>query len=433
MKKTLIFIIMGMFLISLVSYTINAKEDTSKAYFKLKNDDGKKTIDTFDNYEFSNNIVSFHSSKAKINELKKNKNLEFLGYVQIYEPLAIKNKNIHIQPIKPGIIPFELNRVCKLSDYNLSQVQWDMKLMYEDSNLTKTSGGNNVKIAIIDTGVNYTHPDISSRIVYCKDFTTNPVTNDCMDSSSDILGHGTRVASVLVGNSGADNLGIYGMAPNAQLYVYKVCTGDFCADDTIASAIYDAVNNSVNIISISLGGAYMSNNLKNAIDYATDHNTLIVAAAGNFFGADSNVDKILYPAAYYKVISVGAIDQELNPWISSANGLNNGDYIRQEREIEVAAPGVAIVAAAKNGCYAYSTGTSIATPHVAGLAALLWDGNAASTRKKIDNSARIHDIYTLGDDTSTGFGLPTIKYPDEDMFTININPNNELPRHLLIP
>lgn len=405
--------ILVLFILSIALIKTEANE-SQRAYFKVKNDLGKNVVKDIKRHEFKDNIVSVEASKTKIEDLKKNKNLEFIDYVYEYELLdsdinddrVLKNFKFKINKIKDLIV-----RACKLSDYNLPQINYGIKYMYEDNILTETSGGKNVRVAVLDGGANIMHPDLINSVYYCKDVTRTNPENTCFDTSTNLNGHGTGVAAIIAADSGSDNIGMYGMAPEARLYIIKVCERSACAEDDIVKGVYDAVDNKVDIISMSLGGFRMSQVLKDALDYADSENTLLIAAAGNYFGYD-NVNTILYPAAYYKVIAVGAINQDYTPWINSARGINDNDYIIEEREVEFGAPGTVILTAARNGCYTYAGGTSMATPHVSGLAAKIWDGNAFSTRIKLQNSAKLHDLYIQGDDTITGFGLPTINIPE---------------------
>jgi len=128
-----------------------------------------------------------------------------------------------------------------------------------------------------------------------------------------------------------------------------------------------------------------------------------MAAAGNDGPSDGSID---YPGANAKVMAVAAIDSSENVASWSSRGLNDGDFVIEEREVELAAPGVSVYSTFNNGCYGTMSGTSMATPHVSGLAAKLWQGNAVSTRTHLQNLAKNHDLYTVGDDSATGFGLP---------------------------
>ncbi len=260
------------------------------------------------------------------------------------------------------------------------------------------SGGLGVNVVVLDTGVYKEHLDLNINL--CKDATKRGIKNGCADGN----GHGTHVSGTIAANGGSDSLGIFGVAPEANLGMIKVCgSGGNCWADDIATGIRYATDNGANIISMSLGGDTQNSLIKSAIDYAIDNGVLVIAAAGNDGPTNGSID---YPGANVNVIAVGAIDSaEVVPdW--SSRGINDGDYIVEEREVEFGAPGVNVESTWKDGCYTYMSGTSMATPHLAGLAAKLWQGDSVSTRTYLQEQAKLHDLYTLGDDTATGFGLP---------------------------
>jgi len=304
-------------------------------------------------------------------------------------------------------------RTCLPSD----QTPWGIEKIYNDSTITITTGGEGVDVAVLDTGVYKDHPDLKNRIKQCVDFTIGgPFKTRIKDGSCDDgHGHGTHVAGTIAADGGADGLGIYGIAPQANIFAYKVCdnSGSCWADD-IAAAIRYATDNEAEIISMSLGSDEESSLIRDAIDYAVSHGVLVVAAAGNDGPAEGSID---YPAANVNVIAVGAIDVYENVPDWSSRGINDGDYTIEEREIEFGAPGVSIESTWNDGCYAILDGTSMATPHVSGLAAKVWanvtdlneDGyvNGEDVRIYLHGLAR--DIWTEGDDPATGFGLPSVK------------------------
>ena len=262
------------------------------------------------------------------------------------------------------------------------------------------SGGAGVKVAVLDTGVYTDHLDLKSNIVDCKDTTKRGIKKGCADGN----GHGTHVSGTILANGGSDGLGIYGVAPAAKLMAIKVCgNSGICWGDDIAEGIYYAADNGANIISMSLGGDEPDSQILSAIDYAVAKGVLVVAAAGNDGPAEGSID---YPGAYVKVIAVGAIDMNETVPDWSSRGINDGDYIIEEKEVEFGAPGVSVESTYKDGCYAYMSGTSMATPHISGLAAKLWQDSASATRDYLQELAKQHDLYTTGDDPATGFGLP---------------------------
>jgi len=277
-----------------------------------------------------------------------------------------------------------------------TQIPWGIDKIYRDAQ-TIPSGGDGIKVAVLDTGVNKDHFDLKNRIVDCKDFTKGPnVKNTCQDDN----GHGTHVAGTILADGGSDGLGIYGVAPGASLMAYKVCASS-CWTDDIAKAIDTAGSKGANIISMSLGGDSESSLIRDAIN--RNLHVLIIAAAGNDGPANGSID---YPGANANVVAVGAIDSGISVPDWSSRGINNGDYVISEREVEFGAPGVSVYSTWNDGTYNTISGTSMATPHVSGLAAKVWQGTAQDTRTYLNGLAS--DIWTAGDDTATGFGLPQI-------------------------
>ncbi len=260
------------------------------------------------------------------------------------------------------------------------------------------SGGAGIIVAVLDTGVYIDHLDLKANVVDCKDATGRKIRNGCTDSH----GHGTHVAGTIVANRGDDGLGILGVAPDAKLMAIKVCgKSGACWGDDIAAGIIYAADNGAHIISISLSDDSPDLLIEAAIDYAVDAGVLLVAAAGND-GPD--VGSIDYPASNPKVIAVGASGMfgAVPDW--SSRGVNDGDYVIEEGEVEFSAPGIDVESTYKDGCYKRMQGTSMAAPHVSGLAAILWQGSAEATRSYLQSIAV--DIWDPGDDPATGFGFP---------------------------
>ena len=277
--------------------------------------------------------------------------------------------------------------------YPSKQIPWGVE---------KINGGSGgiATVTVIDTGVYKEHLDLT--ISLCKDATRRGgIKNGCKDDN----GHGTHVSGTIGANGGPDGQGIIGVAPNAELWHIKVCgrSGN-CWTDDMAAAIRHAADKGTNILSMSIGGDVPSPILDEAIDYAVQKGVLVVAAAGNDGPQDGTID---YPGANVKVIAAGAIDVNENVPDFSSRGINDGDYIIEEREVEFGAPGVGVESTWNDGGYRFASGTSMSTPHVAGKAALVWQGNAADTRTYLQQLAKNHDLHTAGDDTATGFGLPS--------------------------
>jgi subtilisin family serine protease len=222
-------------------------------------------------------------------------------------------------------------------------------------------------VAVLDSGVDYNHSDLSS--VLYRDANGTVIGYNAFNGSTnaaDDQGHGTHCAGTVAAriNNGVGVAGIAGWNPlqaGADDYVkimpVKVLdsTGNG-TDATVANGIIWAADHGAKVVSLSLGGAGSSTTIYNAINYAWGKGCVIVAAAGN-----SGVSTQFYPAAYPNVISVAATDG--NDTLASFS--NYGSWVK------VAAPGVGIYSTYKGGGYASMNGTSMATPHVAGLAALL--------------------------------------------------------------
>jgi subtilisin family serine protease len=210
--------------------------------------------------------------------------------------------------------------------------------------------GEGVKVAVLDTGIDTDHPDLAGAVIGAEDFTG--------DGIEDVLGHGTHCAGIV--GARLNGFGFVGVAPKAELLIGKVLgNGGTGSHESIANGIYWAVESKAQIISMSLGGEGSSNELFKAIQYALFHGVHIICAAGNEGALGSNT--IGYPGRFGGVITVGSHDHNGNP----------SGFTSRGGEIDIMAPGSDIWSTYLDGGYASLSGTSMATPFVAGLAALL--------------------------------------------------------------
>lgn len=301
-----------------------------------------------------------------------------------------------------------------------TQVPYGIKMIYGNPSLTPSgiSGGAGVTVAVLDTGALTTHADFtrangSKVFTGCVNFTdrrSNQIEGQCADGH----GHGTHVSGTIAAAGGSDGKGIFGVAPNANLFAYKVLSdqGSGYADD-IANAIYVAADRGANIISMSLGGTSGSSLYLDAIRYANSKGVLVIAAAGN---SGPNADTIGYPGGYKEAVGVASLNPDEVVSYYSSRGITDGnDNSIVDREVEVAGPGRSTISTYKDGAYYTMSGTSMATPHIAGLAAKIWNG-ASSTRTALVNAAKAHDITQAeqinnagtGYDIAAGYGLPQV-------------------------
>lgn len=337
-------------------------------------------------------------------------------------------KNVEVQRVNEMSIATVTGEVSKaeVTAVPSSQTPWGIKSIYNNQSLTATSGGNGIKVAVLDTGVYTNHIDLAGSAEQCKDFTqSSPLVNG---SCTDRQGHGTHVAGTVLAHGGSDGQGVYGVAPDAKLWAYKVLgdNGSGYSDD-IAAAIRHVADQATStgskvVINMSLGSSGKDSLISSAVDYAYNKGVLVVAAAGNS-GSGSNT--IGYPGALVNAVAVAALENvqqngtyRVANFSSRGNPSTDGDYVIQERDIEVSAPGAAVESTWYNGGYNTISGTSMATPHVAGLAAKIWAANPSwsksTLRTELQKRAKVYDIKggvgaTTGDDYASGFGYPRVK------------------------
>ncbi|TYR81327.1 peptidase S8 [Priestia megaterium] len=213
-----------------------------------------------------------------------------------------------------------------------------------------TRSSSDIKIAILDTGVQLDHPDLAAKLLPGVNFADgNFVPNDRN-------GHGTHVAGIAAAVTN-NNLGVAGTAPLASILPARVLddSGNGLLSN-IANGIVYAANEGAEVINLSLGAPQGSTTLQNAVNYAWNKGSVLIAAAGN-----DGSTAITYPAYYSNVIAVASTDSSNQKSVFS----NYGTWV------EVAAPGSNILSTYIGGYYAYLSGTSMASPHAAGLAGLL--------------------------------------------------------------
>lgn len=238
---------------------------------------------------------------------------------------------------------------ARLAEQEPERVNWAGSLLGIPDVWVQTQG-QNTTVAVLDTGVDTDHPDLESAIIGSRDFTG--------DGIEDVNGHGTHCAGIVAAR--LNGSGFVGVAPKCNLLIGKVLGNDGSgAYSWISEGVYWAVENGATIISMSLGGPQSDHGLYEAIQYALFYGVHVICAAGNEGALFEN--SIGYPGRYGGVITVGAHDPNGNPSGFSSRG----------GEVDLLAPGSDIWSTWLDGGFAELSGTSMATPFVAGLAALI--------------------------------------------------------------
>ena len=268
--------------------------------------------------------------------------------------------------------------------------QWALQKIEASAAWDIYSGGTNVIIAVIDSGADLNHPDLQANLVPGWDF----VNNDSLPD--DDHGHGSHVAGITaaVGNNG---IGITGVNWRAKIMPLKMldASGNGSTYD-LAQAVYYAVDHDARVINMSLGAPGSAwpcdwPEVEAAFNYAVNHGVLLVVASGNDGQLGVNC-----PGAYEQAMAVG-----------STTATDTRSYFSNYGpRLDIVAPGSSIYSTFYSGSYTTMSGTSMATPHVAGLAALLWSFapalNANEVRNFIQNSA--DDLGPAGWDQYFGYG-----------------------------
>lgn len=257
------------------------------------------------------------------------------------------------------------------------------------------SSGNGVKIAILDTGVDQDHPDLQGKVIANQDFTGSGV--------DDLYGHGTHVAGIAAAATN-NNLGVAGVGDSCSIMNVKVLDNSGSgAYSWIANGIVWAADHGAKVINMSLGGKSGSTTLQNAINTAWEAGVVIVAAAGN-----NGNSRPSYPAYYEHCIAVASTTQD----DSKSSFSNYGSWV------DVAAPGSSIFSTLPNHpnaiggsggtVYGSLSGTSMASPHVAGLAGLVWASSYGSQASNADVRARIEQTAEKMGSIWNSYSIPRV-------------------------
>ncbi len=288
-------------------------------------------------------IISGNFTDAEVKALQSDKNVEMVEDDLIAH--ALPTAQVITEQATPMQQPFIIEDAPSVMAETLP---WGVNRIDAERawNVTRGAG---IRVGVVDTGIDSMHHDLNPNFGGGVSFVPG-------ETFLDVNGHGTHVAGTI--GARQNGSGVVGVAPNCKLYAVKVLnrfgTGQY---SWIINGIIWCVRNKMDVINMSLGGGGHNQALQNACDYALNNNILIVAAAGN---SGPNNDSVGYPARYDSVIAVSAIDA----------GGNIANFSSRGSQVDLAAPGVNILSTLPGNRYGHKNGTSMATPHVTGAAAL---------------------------------------------------------------
>ncbi|MDF2725235.1 MAG: serine protease [Paenibacillus sp.] len=353
-------------------------------------------------YHVNQIIVKFQQepTEAQLAQIRQEigaNRVEKLGYTYMFESRQMEAKALmnyfqkwNVAYAEPHYLYMtnettEETETAEPNDRLFAKYQWNLPAIETIPGWDVTRGSEDIIVAIVDTGVDTNHPDLQGRIV--------PGMNIVSKNSdpSDDVGHGTHVAGVVSAlvNNGE---GVAGISWYNKIMPVKVLDHTGAGTTySVAQGIIWAADNGAKVINLSLGNYADSEFLHDAIRYAYDRDVVLIAASGN-----DNTEQPGYPAAYPEVFAVAATDSQRQ----KASFSNYGDYI------DVAAPGVNIASTYPDNHYAALSGTSMASPHVTALAALIRSVNPLLKNTEVMDIMRqtAIDIGTEGKDNYFGYG-----------------------------
>ncbi|WP_338052621.1 S8 family serine peptidase [Pseudoalteromonas rhizosphaerae] len=345
--------------------------------------------------------TAFAQSKAQINNIK----VSLMSDVATQANVEVLQSLPDINAMAVVLTADQKARLLQSSDVASIEVDPKRYLMAESTpygitmvqaqqlsdNLTGSQ-----KVCIMDTGYTLNHPDLPNTGVTGSD---GYGANDTGNWYNDGNGHGTHVAGTIAA-LGGNGQGVVGVNSSGQLglHIVKVFNdqGRWAYGSDLVAAISQCQAAGATVTSMSLGGPQSSNAERQAFANSYSQGMLHIAAAGN----DAN-SSLSYPASYDAVISVAAVDR---------NG-NKASFSQYNSQVEIAAPGVGTNSTWNNGGYKSISGTSMATPHVSGVAALVWSHFPNCSNQQIRDALNTtaQDRGAQGRDTSYGFGIVKAK------------------------
>ncbi|MFC9710369.1 S8 family peptidase [Paenibacillus sp. NPDC056933] len=313
---------------------------------------------------------------------------ETMNYEQLHAYFERKWNPLYMEPhymYLTNETVSEQTDVTVPNDILFSDYQWNLPAIETNRGWNITKGNKDVIVAVVDTGVDLTHPDLKGKLLNGYNVV------DPASKPLDDVGHGTHVAGI-IGAVVNNNEGVAGMSWYNKVLPVKVLDNSGSGTTyAVAEGIIWAADHGAKVINMSLGNYADAQFLHDAIKYAFDRDIVLIAATGN-----DNTERPGYPAAYPEVFAVSATDPDMN----KASYSNYGDYV------DVTAPGSSIASTYPKNQYAALSGTSMASPHVAALAGLIRSLNPDLTNTEVMDLMRqsVIDLGDPGHDKYYGYG-----------------------------
>ena len=398
MKKKLPFTVLLIITILLSSSTLAFSND----FTYINNND----IETNDNAYTKRYIISYYSNKKNDAEFD-NKLTDMVLYrqklssnLELIEFISSENRKSNIDEIRKNSTvrlieeDYQRHMMGMVNDEYFSE-QWSLDNIDATEAWTRVGTlQESVKVAVIDSGIEIQHLDLSGRIAPGgKGF----LNGNIVDTINDTEGHGTAGAGVIAAQT-ENGIGIAGVAGTTSVYVLPLkifWDSGSCYTSDIINALDYAISQNVDVINLSLGSTQYSQLEAEAIQRALNAGIVVVASAGNN-GDLPTAGQYSYPASYDGVVSVGSISE--NNCVSYFSNYND--------KVTVVAPGENILATSLNNTYENHSGTSFSAPIVSGIAAVLLGENPTNTPEQIKTSleSSATDLGDIGRDDFYGSG-----------------------------
>ncbi|HLD39522.1 MAG TPA: S8 family peptidase [Candidatus Nanoarchaeia archaeon] len=369
MKKLIVMMIISLLVFSALATAAGNQPEKVRVFIEFKGKPDTSAVylaggRVLHSYEILDNVLAVEVPVTALNGLLMNPNVVNVEFDAVAQA---SGKPAPSQPAQT--LPWGVNKI--------------------DAELSNQTGAG-VKVCVVDTGIDKTHPDLQANIAGGRNFVAKGLTLDSTKWVDD-NGHGTHVAGTIAAVN--NNIGVVGVAPQASLLAAKVLNrqGSGYFSDIMAGIDW-CTQSGAKVISMSLGSSSDVQAFHDTVDAAYANGVLVVAAAGNDYGGP-----VSYPAAYDSVIAVSATDSNNN----LASFSNVGP------QVELAAPGVSVLSTWMGGGYNTISGTSMATPHVSGTAALAIQANPLMSNVEIRTllQSTADDLGAVGRDNLFGYGL----------------------------